>query len=534
MTYLEYLRQAPLPNRERWDHQVEGVRVSCEKAFHFLSCEQRTGKTQIILDTAGLLYLNQKINTLVIPSMPSGAPYNWRDEINAGMLPPSIPRLILRWDPTKVGLDKNTGKPKNKSYMEWLQRLRDFEGLAVLVVNGESTITKNFTDYCYKLMKKRPTMMACDETTLLMKTPGAARTKSLWHLGHHAKYRRCLDGTPAGEGPFDLFSQYRFLSNDLFGTEFSVFRNRYAVIKREYNAKTGSFYDVVDKDEDERPIYQNLDKLQTIIEPHTYRVRFFDVFKNVPQPIYRKAFVELTPKQRELYEKLELEYEVEIKNLGKVSVANVLTRYLRLQQITAGFWPSAKLADVCEQCLGEGDDCHHCGGLGIVEHNVPLQRLVKFEENPRLLALKDDMLQNPAPAIIWARFNQELDDVMQLLREMGRKPVRYDGTISDEQKHKHKAMFQAGDATDFVAKTRSAGRAVNVSRADRMFYYSSEFGLNQRLQSEVRPLTGERKYPYDITDLVAPGTKDELILRSHRERRKLSDILLNETSGGWL
>lgn len=535
MTPQEYLRAAKLPNRERWDHQVEAFLRAMDKPGYFYSMEQRTGKTQPCLDTAGYQFLNQNINGLVIPSMPGAAPYNWRDEIDALMLPDFIKRKVILWDVTKAGKDKKTKKPRNLAYTNMLRELLDFDGLAVILVNGEACITENFCDYTYKFLKRRPSLMVADETTLLMKTPGAARTKALYHLGRNAKMRRCLDGTPSGEGPMDLFAQYRFLSEHLFGTTFAAFKARYCEVEEQtvyVKGKPITFKAPKKDEETGEVVYRNLDKLQEIIAPLTYRVRFKEVFKDVPEPIYQKHFVELTGKQRSTYDQLEAEYEAELAGLGTVTVANVLTRYLRLQQITSGFWPNAKAAMICEKCDGEG--CATCEDLGVVETSVPLQRLVKFEDNPRLVALRDELTLVPKPTVIWARFNQDIDDVMELCRQLGRQPVQYDGRIDDETKHKHKAMFQAGDASDFVAKTRSAGRAVSVSAAENMIYYSSEFGLNQRLQSEVRPLTGTRITAYGIVDLVALNTKDEQILQSHRQRRKLSDIILNERSGKWL
>lgn len=541
MTPQEYLARSPLPNRTRWDHQIEAFTKACERTGYFYSMETRTGKTQPSLDTAGYLYANDEIRGLIIAAMPGGAPRNWRDEIDSGMLPDWIPRQVILWDVQKAAFtkDKITGKktkPANIAYHQLLKDLLTFEGLSIILINGEATITEAFCDYAYKFMKKRPTMLVGDETTLLMKTPGAARTKALYHLGRHAKFRRCLDGTPSGEGPMDLFAQYRFLSGDIFGTEFAPFKTTYCEMVKEYSASmnkgAGGFYDTIAKDEDNQPVYRNLDKLQRIIKPHTFRVRFKDVFKDVPEPIYSKRYLQLLPKQRTTYDRLETEYEAELAGLGTVTVANVLTRYLRLQQVTAGFWPNSKAAVICERCDGEG--CPTCGDLGVIEHNVPMQRLVPFADNPRIIALRDELTFSNVPTVVWARFNQDIDDCMELCRQLGRRPVQYDGRVNEDQKHANKAAFQAGDADTFVAKTRSAGRAVSTSAAENMVYYSSEFGLNQRLQSEVRPLTGTRTTAYGIIDLVAENTKDEQIIASHRARRRLSDTILNEHSGKWL
>jgi len=537
----DYIAATPLPGRTRWDHQVEGFARSHDRGGFYLSMEQRTGKTQVILDTAAYNFLQKKIDALVIVAMPSGAPRNWVDEINAGMLPNFIPKRVLLWDNTKAGFNKKVRLPngrrkaRNLSYAEELANLLAFDGLSIICINGESARTDAFTEFMLtRFLKKRKVLLVGDEGTLLMQTPDAALTKSLYYMSKHAVMKRVLDGTPNGGEPVPVFTQYRFLGDHYFGTNATVFRAKYCeqeVVKYGRDAKA---FSRTKKDENGRPIYKNLDKMQRIIAPHTYRVLFKDVFKDVPEPIYQKRYVELTDEQRAHYEKLSVDYELELEALGKVSVANVLTRYLRLQQLTSGFWPSSKSATVCERCLGEGDDCAACDGLGVLESDVPLQRLVPFDRNPKLLGLAAEFRVSPDPAIIWCRFDQDIADVLQLCRDLGRRPCRYDGKVDDETKHRNKAGFQAGEFDTFVAKTRSAGRAVNVSAARWMMYYSSEFGLNQRLQSEVRAQTGLRTVATGIVDLIAQDTKDEDIVRSHRERRKLSDLILNEHSGKWI
>ncbi len=543
MTPQEYLDRTP-QEPPRWDHQVTAFLKSADAPAFFFSMEQRTGKTRPCIDRIGYLYETGKIQFALIPSMPSGAPRNWVDELNL-YLPDRIQRMVIQWDTDRAGTKKSTAKatlgqivPKNKAYGELLQSAFTFKGVVIICVNGEAIITKAFEEFIYAFLKGRHGIMIDDESTLLQKAPGAIRTKALDILGRKFRYRMCLDGTPTGEGPMDLYPQYKFLDPRILGfTSFYPYRNRYAKVITEYRydpkKQVKVPYETIAKDEEtNQPIYQNMPELQAKIAPYTYRVLFKDVFPNVPEPIYQKRYLQLLPKQRAIYDRMEEEYEAEIAAIGTVSVANVLTRYLRLQQITSGFWPEARAAVLCLKCDGEG--CPACDDLGVVERDFPLQRLVSFDDNPRLKALADEFSFSKGPAIVWARFNQDIDDVMELCRQLGRRPVQYDGRIPEDVKYVNKQSFQVGDSDTFVAKTTSAGRAVNVSAATYMVYYSSQFGLNQRLQSQVRAQTGTRTIATGIVDLIAEKTKDEVIVLSHREKRKLSDIILNERSGKWL
>lgn len=528
----EYLAKSPVFDpadgspRQRWEHQKTAFRLSAEQTAFFYSMEQRTGKTQPCIDRMGYLYETGKIDAVLVPSMPSGAPRNWMDEL-AINLPGRVPRQIMLWKAQKI---------KNKLVQKELEALLGLQGLSIILINGEAVITKAFLDYIGQFVRKRKVFMVDDESTLLQKTPGSQRTKVLEAIGKHAKYRACLDGTPTGEGPLDLYSQYKFLDPNILGfTSFYSFRARYAVLEKGYNRAANREFVMVKRDEDTgEPIYQNIDELQQRIKPYTFRVRFKEVFKDVPDPVYQKRYFELADEQRRIYDELERELEAYLSapDGEKVTVANVLTRYLRLQQIACGYWPASKVGAVCPDCRGEG--CERCDGLGMVEDTIPLRRLVPFNDNPRVRALADEFQFSSGPAIVWARFNQDIDDVVELCKQLGRRPCQYDGRVSEELKYAGKQGFQSGVYDTFVAKTTSAGRAVNVSAAEWMCYYSSQFGLNQRLQSEVRAQTGTRTIATGIVDLIATNTKDEVIVSSHRGKRRLSDVILNEKSGAWI
>lgn len=506
-----------------WPHQLTArERMENERAF-YLAMEQRTGKTRPIIEESDDLFLKNIIDALLIVAMPSGAPFNWvRDEIPLWGNP-AIPRMTYLWRADKI---------KNKGEQRKLQELIDFKGLAVLAVNGEATSTEAFKAYISKFMRKRRVYTAGDEATLLLGKPGNKRTRVMYAIGKLSLYRRLLDGTP-GEDPMDFFPQYWFLDPNIIGQgSFFSFKARYAELEKGYNHTTGTEYTTIKKGEDGQPIYRNLNELQTLIAPYTFRVRFNDVFPDTARPVYQKRRFDLVPKQRAAYDQLEAEYEIELQSLGTVTVAHVLTRYLRLQQITSGFWPASKVAALCDQCDGAG--CEECDNLGAKEQTLPLTRIIPYEENPRVEALKQELIQSKAPGIVWCRFNQDAEDISQACRELGRVSVRYDGSVDQEHKFMAKDAFQTGRADVFISKPRSAGRAVRLDAAEWMLYYSNYYGAKTRLQSEDRPKVAGRKIATQIIDAVANDTKDEDIIAALRAGRSVADIILKEDSGKWL
>lgn len=509
-----------------WEHQTELRRLMRGMEAFYAAMEQRTGKTRPVIEEVSELYLAGEINALLIVAMPSGAPRNWIDDEIPQWLDPSIQYKSFLWRANKVHLKGN---------QQTLDELLSFRSLSIIGINGEAIITEAAKKYLGKFLRKRLTYVVGDEMTLLAKTPGAKRTKTMYQIGKLSMVRRSLDGTPM-EDPMDLYSQYKFLDEDIFGfSSFFAFRNRYAVLEQARNWVTGTDYTTIKKDPDtNEPMYQNLDELQAKMAPYTFRVLFKDVFKDVPEPIYCKHYFQLHPVQRKAYDELKEEYETELRKIGTVTVAHVLTRYLRLQQIASGYWPAQKnQPTICPKC--DGDGCVACEDLGVLMTTTPLTRLIPFDENPRLNALRFELERSSGKQIIWARFDQDIDDCIELARLMGRFPVRYDGRDDEEGKAQAKQSFQEGIADTFIAKTRAAGRALRVDKAIGVIYYSNEFGLLQRLQSEMRTQTGDRRIATTITDLVAEQTlDDEALIPALRFKKSLADVINKDPKQRWL
>lgn len=54
-----------------------------------------------------------------------------------------------------------------------------------------------------------------------------AQSKAMHHLGDKSRYKLLLTGTLITNKELDVFSQYRFLNKEIFGTSFYAFRSRY-------------------------------------------------------------------------------------------------------------------------------------------------------------------------------------------------------------------------------------------------------------------------------------------------------------------
>ena len=95
-----------------------------------------------------------------------------------------------------------------------------------------------------KFVLARSPMMVLDESDAI-KGPQAKQTRAITTVGKRAPMRRIATGTPVADGPFDVFSQMRFLDKDIFGiTSFMAFKHEYGVFEKRFVA-THSFQQLV-------------------------------------------------------------------------------------------------------------------------------------------------------------------------------------------------------------------------------------------------------------------------------------------------
>ena len=81
--------------------------------------------------------------------------------------------------------------------------------------------------------------------------------------------------------------------------------------------------------------YQRLDELSDNLKPFSYRVLKEDCL-DLPDKIYIKREVELTPEQQSHYNSMKSIALTALKGKKRVSAPHVLTQMMRLHQITCG------------------------------------------------------------------------------------------------------------------------------------------------------------------------------------------------------
>jgi SNF2 family DNA or RNA helicase len=466
-------------------HQLTALERSWDKDEYALFCEMGTGKSKILIDNFSMLYDQGRIDAVLVVA-PKGVYKNWQRKEVPDHLPEHIEADIIVWSPNHT-----------KKQLEHLSlAFKDDDNLKILVMNVEAFSTDKGVQFAKKFVANKKCFMAVDESTTI-KNRSAKRTKNIIDVGSYAKYRRIATGSPITKTPMDLYSQCDFLNPHLLGYgSFFTFQARYCKMWRR-SVGTHSFNQVVG--------YQNLDELTTNLDRFSYRVLKKDCL-DLPEKIYIKRLVELTPEQRRVYDQLKT-IALAVFEKGVVTAANALTQILRLQQVCSGFVKT--------------DD-------GRIEP-VPSNKLNE---------LMEVLEEVDGKVIIWATYTHDIQAIAEALqKQYGEGTVRmYYGDTKAEDRQQIVTDFQdpANPVRFFVGQPRTGGYGLTLTEAQTVIYFSNSYDLEVRLQSEDRAHRIGQKNNVTYIDIVTEGTVDEKILGALRDKIDIASTVLKEGYKEWL
>lgn len=481
-------------------HQAETFELSRDMASYGILWEQGCGKTKPTIDTAAYLYEKGEIDAVIVVA-PSGVHRNWLSDELPAHLPDRVARVSKAhvWDTKKA---RNVGVTKDRD------QLLKHKGLAWLLLSYDGAVTDLAKKYLWKFLRQRRCLYVLDEGHNI-KTPSAQRTKALVASGRYAPYRRLLTGTPVAQGPFDLYSQLKFLDEDLWKRHeldsFRTFKFHFGdwFTRAECEKELG-----YDPGYDKLIEYKNLDELSDILKSVSSRVTKDEVL-DLPPKLYSTRYYELDPEQAALYETLRDEYEAELEDGAMIDGNLAIVRLLRLQQIIAGY--------------AYTDD-----------EDEPIRLIGK--RNPLMDQVEEAAEGLTHPAIIWGRFRKDIDQIMERL---GDKAVRYDGTMNDDECERSKMAFQAGDAQFFVGNPQKGGTGLTLVQARTVMYATNSFKLVERLQSEDRAHRIGQEHPVNYIDFEGrlPGgtqTVARHIIKALRRKFDIAARITGDTLREWL
>jgi SNF2 family DNA or RNA helicase len=113
--------------------------------------------------------------------------------------------------------------------------------------------------------------------------------------------------------------------------------------------------------------------------------------------------------------------------------------------------------------------------------------------------------------------------------------VTYFGDTSQEDREKAIDRFQNDTETRFfVGNAQTAGRGITLTAATNVIYYSNDFNLETRIQSEDRCHRIGQKNKVLYVDLVVPDSIDVHIVKVLQSKITLAGKTLGEEAREWL
>lgn len=366
-----------------------------------------------------------------------------------------------------------------------IDTLRHLNGsaLQVAVINYESAwrLEKELTAW-------NPDLIIADEGHKI-KTHNISASKAMHRLGARARYRLLLTGTPVTNKAIDVFSQYKFLNPAIFGQSFYAFRNRY--------------FDMVGYGNHTPVLKKSMEReLTERIHSIAYRATKAECL-DLPETtdIIRK--VELEPQAMLLYRNLVKDSYAELSE-GEVTITNVLTKLLRLSQLTGGF-------------LGSDDSSK--------AEQVSTAKLKVLED------IIDSALEENKKLVVIARFIPEINAICRMLDKKG---VRYSlitGSVKDRDEQV--AQFQNDpDVHVFVGQIATAGLGITLTAASTMVFYSLDYSMSNFEQTKARIHRAGQRVPCTYIYLTAAGTVDEKVLKALKNKANLAKSLVDDYRAG--
>ena len=208
---------------------------------------------------------------------------------------------------------------------------------------------------------------------------------------------------------------------------------------------------------------------------------------------------------------------------GAIIADNVLTKLLRLAQVTSGF---AVLRDLEAEAagIGEAESRHIRYFDGCPKLADAVERIAQLKPNEK--------------AIVWCCFVPMIPCIAEALRQAGLDAVEYYGGLGDKAREEAERRFNSDPACRAIVATAAAGgegtnwRGYSVpedkTNCCLEIFYAQNWSVIQRSQAEDRAHRAGTRVSVEILDLQVPGTIDqeirERVATKREEAENLQDV----------
>lgn len=346
-------------------------------------------------------------------------------------------------------------------------------------------------------------LCALDESHMI-KGHYTRRWAKMRELRELCKSRTGLTGTPIANNLFDSWTQLEWLGEGMSGfTTYKAFKSYY-----------GQFTQSGDGNREILKGYQNLPILQERFARLCFMITLREALPELPLQTYDILEVEMTKFQRDCYvslqKRLAIEIEQDLLNAQnkQLTATHILTKLLRLSQITSGYLKWDTQMD---------DDGNVLNADSLYEEITPNPKIDAVVE---LLKSKSEKEKT----IVWTNWIAVIKMLTRRLTEEGIKHVTYYGATSDDDRQVAQDSYNMDPSVRaFIGNPACGGVGLDLwghvpewdgtkkdhgCNTTQMLYFSQNWSMIHRTQSEKRATRKGSRVPVQTTDVVIPSTID--------------------------
>ena len=458
---FKYCRHNPRP------YQANGVLFADSfQDSSYLAFDMGTGKT--ITAIAFSIHRGYKRNLIVCPK---GVIEVWGEEFRDCF-------SDFMKQARVVALSKGTGIQKAEVLQTMLSMATFSDQPIYIIVNYESALTGPVRDVLESVSWD---LIVADEAHKL-KSAKSKTSKMFAALGLKSKYRLCLSGTPIPNDKRDVFGQMRFLDPGIFGTNYSAFQARYAMM--------GGYggYQVVG--------WQNEEEFDRLVKAKMFRVDINDVI-NLPEPIEKYVYSEMSKDAKRIYKELASEFALYLGS-AEVSTTNTLSRLMKFRQLASGFIKTDE---------GEEIDI----------------------DNNKIFILEDllEEISADEKLVIFCTFKKDISKITDAVANSGR---GHPGEVSGDRKDTLGGKFPDWTNT-LVCQLQAGGIGLNLQEARYCIFYDLSYSLSDYQQARARLYRSGQKHPVVFTHIVCNNGIDREIYRALINKKEAIDEVLKYIKG---
>ena len=449
-------------------HQSDAIEFGLKHNKWLLGDTMGLGKTKVAIDLACIKKQSENYKHCLIICGINGLKWNWLNEIKvhsnegAYILGQRIKNNLIKIDSNKDKL----------ADVEHLGSIREY----FIITNIETLREQKIVSELKKsILNDEIGMIVLDEAHVC-KNPSSQQSKGLLKL--KADTMLAMTGTPLMNSPIDLYIILKWLGYETHS--FYQFKNYYCIM--------GGYggYEIIG--------YKHLNELQDQLNSIMVRRLKEDVF-DLPEKIYINEYVELLPKQRQIYQEVTQEIRA---NIDKIQLLpNPLVELIRMRQVTG--YPGILSSTITESA-----------------------KLDRLEE------LVDEAVKNNQKVVIFSNWTQMTDAIKNRLRtkQLGLRVIT--GETSDSVRQSYVDDFQSNENCKVILGTIGAmGTGITLTAGTVEIFVDEPWNKALKEQAVDRCHRIGTKSNVTIYTLIAKNTIDERINDIVENKGLLADQIVD-------